>query len=63
MKEFLEILNLLKDPAIILSGLVIILFYKLMVKKEESLDKMRITLAETIILLNKIFDTRRDGRG
>ena len=62
MKEFLEIATFLKDPAIILAGIVVFLFYKLMMKKEETLDKMRITLSETIILLNKLFDARRDGR-
>ena len=63
MKEFLEIATFLKDPAIILAGIVVFLFYKLMMKKEETLDKMRITLSETVILLNKLFDARRDGRG
>lgn len=63
MKEFLEIASFLKDPAIILAGIVVFLFYKLMMKKEETLDKMRVTLSETIILLNKLFDARRDGRG
>jgi len=63
VKEFLEIASFLKDPAIILAGIVVFLFYKLMMKKEETLDKMRVTLSETIILLNKLFDARRDGRG
>jgi len=59
MESLLNILNLLKDPALILSGLVIILFYRLMMKKEDSLEKMRVTLGETVTLLNKLFDARR----
>lgn len=58
MENILELLTLLKDPAIIFAGLVVVLFYRLMIKKEESIEKMRVTLSETIILLNKIFDSR-----
>ena len=64
MDSLLNVLNLLKDPALILSGLVIVLFYRLMIKKEDSLEKMRVTLGETVALLNKLFDARRhDDRG
>jgi len=70
MEELVEILSLLKQPGIILAALIILapygaiyMFYKLMIKKEDVLDRMQTTLSETVILLNKLFDSRRNGRG